>query len=575
VSHYCGLNRGEWWVTQVRKMSARTRWAVPAGVVATIGVIAGATAVANAAQPSLPSQSVAQLLADLQQASARPQGPLTATIQETANLGLPALSQIGAITGQSGQLGPLSALAGTTTVSIWYLNQDHLRIARQLQAGESDLRVDGNQVWLWDSKTQTATHVLLPRDIGNEARTTQQLTKTPIVSGWTNPASTLTPLAAARQALAQVGPSTRVTLGPNVSVAGRAAYQISVSPKTSGSLVSQILIAIDAARHIPLRVEVIARDSSSPAFEVGYTALTFGPPAMSNFTFTPPPGAQVNTETVPAGPPAGLKASLGLHGLGLGGLGLGGLGLGVLGPGLAGIGSSTSFGIHATPTPCNNSTCYVPAPQPVPGQPALPKSALKQIEAAFVAHLPKSLTKAQRAAAIKSMEQNLTAGLKAQPDNGGVFLKIRPVKLKAHSLGIIRMSGTPLPAAGAGSPKVLGKYWTSVIATPANPEVAAMVQRLLTSARQGQAQGGGFFVGSSSQEAPGSAGPAPGPIPVGQYLAVLRALLAASTPVHGSWGSGRLIQSALLSVLVTSKGQILAGVVTPSVLYADAASLSK
>jgi hypothetical protein len=56
---------------------------------------------------------------------------------------------------------------------------------------------------------------------------------------------------------------------------------------------------------------------------------------------------------------------------------------------------------------------------------------------------------------------------------------------------------------------------------------------------------------------------------------VLRALLRATTAVHGSWGSGRLLQTTLLTVLITSKGQILAGAVTPSVLYTDAASLSK
>jgi len=41
--------------------------------------------------------------------------------------------------------------------------------------------------------------------------------------------------------------------------------------------------------------------------------------------------------------------------------------------------------------------------------------------------------------------------------------------------------------------------------------------------------------------------------------------------VHGSWGSGRLLQTTLLNVLITSKGQILTGAVSPSVLYADVA----
>jgi hypothetical protein len=60
-------------------------------------------------------------------------------------------------------------------------------------------------------------------------------------------------------------------------------------------------------------------------------------------------------------------------------------------------------------------------------------------------------------------------------------------------------------------------------------------------------------------------------VPVGPYLAPLQTLLVASTRVSGSWGSGRLLQTALVSVLVTSTGQILVGAVSPSVLYADVA----
>ena len=43
--------------------------------------------------------------------------------------------------------------------------------------------------------------------------------------------------------------------------------------------------------------------------------------------------------------------------------------------------------------------------------------------------------------------------------------------------------------------------------------------------------------------------------------------------MHGAWGSGRLLRTALVSVLITSKGQVLIGAVTPSVLYADAAHI--
>lgn len=124
---------------------------------------------------------------------------------------------------------------------------------------------------------------------------------------------------------------------------------------------------------------------------------------------------------------------------------------------------------------------------------------------------------------------------------------------------------------------MLGKDWTSVLVTPASPAVAAAVQQLLAGPKQGHISGA-FGIGSSSQAAPApgsaSAQLSPGPVPVGPDLAVLRALLLATTPVKGSWGSGRLLQSALVSVLITSKGQILVGAVTPSVLYADAATVS-
>ena len=69
-----------------------------------------------------------------------------------------------------------------------------------------------------------------------------------------------------------------------------------------------------------------------------------------------------------------------------------------------------------------------------------------------------------------------------------------------------------------------------------------------------------------TQGAPGSGGPS-----AGDSTAVLRTLLAAAKPVHGSWGSGRLLQTSLVSVLLTDQGPAFIGAVQPSVLYAAAA----
>ena len=47
-------------------------------------------------------------------------------------------------------------------------------------------------------------------------------------------------------------------------------------------------------------------------------------------------------------------------------------------------------------------------------------------------------------------------------------------------------------------------------------------------------------------------------------------LLSQLTVMHGAWGRGRLLDSALVSVLVTDDGRVFAGAVDPSALYAAA-----
>jgi hypothetical protein len=128
-------------------------------------------------------------------------------------------------------------------------------------------------------------------------------------------------------------------------------------------------------------------------------------------------------------------------------------------------------------------------------------------------------------------------------------------------------------AAPANSPHVIGTSWLSVLATPPSAQVANAVKQALAGATSSVQQGGGFY-GSSSSSSSASASVAfnsTGSGPAIPAAALLQALLQASTPVHGSWGSGRLLRTTLLNVLITSKGQILAGAVTPSVLYADVA----
>ena len=64
-----------------------------------------------------------------------------------------------------------------------------------------------------------------------------------------------------------------------------------------------------------------------------------------------------------------------------------------------------------------------------------------------------------------------------------------------------------------------------------------------------------------------------GPAAAGTSAAILGALLGSATPVHGTWGSGRLLRTSLVSVLITNGGHVLIGAVTPQVLYSAAAQV--
>jgi outer membrane lipoprotein-sorting protein len=73
----------------------------------------------------------------------------------------------------------------------------------------------------------------------------------------------------------------------------------------------------------------------------------------------------------------------------------------------------------------------------------------------------------------------------------------------------------------------------------------------------------GLTTPSGSASAPGNGGS-------GDSAAVLNALLGSAAPVSGTWGSGRLLRTSLVSVLITDSGRMFVGAVQPSVLYAAA-----
>lgn len=112
-------------------------------------------------------------------------------------------------------------------------------------------------------------------------------------------------------------------------------------------------------------------------------------------------------------------------------------------------------------------------------------------------------------------------------------------------------TGTRPSSPLAAKPQVIGKDWLSVAVLP-----ASVLSGL----------SGGSAASAAGQAAQSAAGSGSGP----SSAAVMGALLKSARQVTYPGGSGKLLQTSLLSVLITNNGHVLAGAVTPSVLEAAA-----
>lgn len=264
-------------------MRLSTRWAVPSALAATL--LSGSLvvpALANA-DPELPPTTARELLADV--AGARAQS-LSGTVVQTVDLGLPQLPHTGPGASELSTL-----LGGSTTLRVWSDGADRSRVAVLGTLAETDVVRNGQDVFLWRSDSNTAVHATMPEDVAGMHHGPATL-----------PSQAPTPQEAAEWALSALEPSTAVSVPGTVSVAGRAAYELTLEPRDAESLVGTVRIAVDAETSYPLRVQVVPRGAGAPAFDSGFTQISFTAPADDVFQFSPPQGAsvrEVRPEDVP------------------------------------------------------------------------------------------------------------------------------------------------------------------------------------------------------------------------------------------------------------------------------------
>ena len=255
------------------------RW-LPAAVAPV--VVAGVVAVplvAAATPPDLPAKSAQQVLELV--AKAKDVRGFSGVVEQRSALGLPAVPSVGAGS-DTDTTSALDLISGTHTARVEVAGADRARIAVLDDSAERDVVRNGRSVWLWNSKKNTAAHVVASGD----AR--------PGVAQGSLP----TPAEAAQELLAKVDDSTRVTVDSAQQIADRDAYTLVLTPKTAQTTIGSVRIAVDAKTGLPLDVQIVARGASSPAFETGFTSISYAVPDASRFDFTPPSDAKVTTKTI-------------------------------------------------------------------------------------------------------------------------------------------------------------------------------------------------------------------------------------------------------------------------------------
>ncbi|MBH5335475.1 outer membrane lipoprotein carrier protein LolA [Streptomyces pactum] len=268
------------------------RYAVPvaaAGVAAaTIGLV---PALANSGDPDLPKISAEELIskiaaADVQQASG--------TVKITTDLGLPGLPEGLSLGGDDGaaSASPESKLpelaSGTHTLRFAVDGPDRQRVSIIEDAAEYSVIHNGQEVWAYDSGSNTAFHATAPKDAAAKGEKGQPELPADLRDA--------TPQELAERALAAVDENTEVRVDGTAKVAGRDAYQLKIVPKQDDSTIGSVRIAVDAEKGVPLKFTLTPKSGGKAVVEAGFTKIDFGKPSASRFEFTPPKGTKVTEQ---------------------------------------------------------------------------------------------------------------------------------------------------------------------------------------------------------------------------------------------------------------------------------------
>src|SRR5919107_810174 len=169
--------------------------------------------------------------------------------------------------GDIGDSGPRSA-------RVWRGGPDKLRAELQGENGDRVLVRNGDQVSVYDGTSNTLKIGEKPEAApdGLPGASPEEID----------------------ELLAEIAPSSKLTIGAPVEVAGRWAYPLTLEPKDkSVTLVERVETLVDAEAFVPLLLELYAEGNPEPVARYEAKDFQVGPVPDARFEFETPPGATV------------------------------------------------------------------------------------------------------------------------------------------------------------------------------------------------------------------------------------------------------------------------------------------
>ena len=167
--------------------------------------------------------------------------------------------------------------SGPRTVRVWRGGPDKLRAELQSENGDRVLVENGDRLSVYDGASNTLETGEKPEGAPNGASGLPGASPEEI-----------------DEVLAEIAPSSNLTTGAPVEVAGRWAYPLTLEPRDKSlTLVERAEALVDTESYVPLRLEIYAEGRPAPVARYEARDFQVGPVPDERFQFETPPGATV------------------------------------------------------------------------------------------------------------------------------------------------------------------------------------------------------------------------------------------------------------------------------------------